>query len=261
MGDPYLGAVVSVDDIALDDVPGPQSIRVFPIPASAGWTGELVYDNWVENPLFSPDNGISHCQWYDLPRTNAKITINGITNPDSPPAVDNSYDLYTNMEGSDDDPEADNRFPYHVPRLARAHSENFTAVEFRLETPVTKMGVFLPASSNTWGDAPPDYYEFPHNYQLQNHSIWVYVQGVDDTFATAEKLRVSLKGSGAGTYCPFMTVEWNGTDLIKSVAIVYDVQESGDRGVGFMDVYVIPEPATLGLVVVGGVGLLLRKRR
>jgi hypothetical protein len=254
----YMGAAVTVVDIASSDVPGPQPIRVFPIPAAAGWSGVLVYNNWVENPIFSPANGVSNYQYYDLPRVNADITINGITNPTSPPSVDNTYQLYTNLEGDDGDPLADNRFPYHVPRLARAHNVNYTAVEFRLTTPVPKMGVFLPASSNTWGD-DPDYF-FPHNFQLQDRSIWVYVQGVGDDFTTAEKLRVSLKGDGDGMYCPFMTVDWNGTDLIKSVAIVHDVNEGCDRGVGFMDVYVIPEPATLGLIVIGAAGLLRRRR-
>ena len=38
----YSGATAKVFDIQPGDVPGPEPIRVFPVPAAAGWSGSKI---------------------------------------------------------------------------------------------------------------------------------------------------------------------------------------------------------------------------
>ena len=171
------------------------------------------------------------------------------------PTVDNSFRLYTNPEGSDADPRADRRFPYHIPRLARSHAVDYLAVEFNVAQPTEYFGVFLPASSNSWGTQPGQYFD-DQNFVPQDRSVWVIVEDEGDAPGEGETQYVSLRGG----YCPFLSVQWDGVHRIRKVIVIHDVNETCDRGVGFMDVYVVPEPMTLALLLPAP-GLLLRRRR
>jgi len=98
----YTGANISVYDIDSSDVPGPQPIRVFPVPAAAGWTdATLIYDNYSEGLPFSAGINYADLSWVDLPLGNADVTINGLDYLPgvSNVTVDNSFQLLTNEEG------------------------------------------------------------------------------------------------------------------------------------------------------------------
>lgn len=255
---PYSGAVVSVCDIAGSDVPGPQPIRAFPVPAAAGWTGaQLIYDNYAEGLPFSAGIEYPQFSWVSLPLGNANVTINGVdydagvTNL----VVNNGFDLLVNEEGDDADPLADDRFPYHIPRPGRFCGEWFTALQFDLATPTDKFGVFLPAHTNTWNSTDPAMWFDDHNFVLQTCNVHVFVQGVGDTFADAQHESVLTGGS----YCPFLMVEYNGTDPIKAVTIIHDCYADLAPTYGFMDVYV-PEPSCAVLLALGVLGLRRRSR-
>lgn len=226
---------INVYDIAASDVPGPQPIRAFPIPAAANWyNARLIYDNYAEGLVFSPGPSPGFYNYVNLPLSNADITIHGVNNsPANPLVINDSFQLYVTQEGSDTDPRRDNRFPYHVPRLARSHAANYLAVEFDLAAPAVKFGVFLPSATNNWGD-DPQYVNDDQNFLLQDRSVWVTI--VDDSGATLQEY-VSLKVGGASTYCPFLAIEWDGSHRITKVSIIHDVGENTDRGVSFMDVY------------------------
>jgi lysophospholipase L1-like esterase len=226
---------VTVFDTAASDVPGPEPIRAFPIPAAANWYNtRLIYDNYAAGLVFSPGRSPGFYNYVNLPRTNSDVTIHGVNNsPASPLVINDSFQLYVTQEGSDTDPRRSNRFPYHVPRLARSHAVDYLAVEFDLAAPAVKFGVFLPASSNNWGD-DPQYVLDDQNFLLQDRSVWVTIV---DTSGASQQQYVSLKVGGAGTYCPFLAIEWDGTHRITKVSIIHDVAENTDRGVSFMDVY------------------------
>ncbi len=205
---------VSVYDTAAGDVPGPEPIRAFPIPAAVGWySTHLIYDNYAAGLTFSPGPSPGFYTYVNLPQGNSAVTIHGVNNdPANPLTLNDAQQLYVTQEGSDTDPRRDNRFPYHVPRLARSHAENYLAVEFDLTTPARQFGVFLPASSNNWGD-DPQYVNDDQNFLLQDRSVWVTI--VDDSGANQEQY-VSLK-VGAGSYCPFLAIDWDGTHKITKV--------------------------------------------
>lgn len=249
---------ISIHDVSLSDLPGSDPVRRFPVPAAANWPAgaQCVYDNYAEGLPFSPTNTPALYTQNALPIAGDGLTINGLTNDPAGPTVDNSYTLYTNPEGDDADPRADRRFPYHIPRLARSHQRNFLAVEFLLDEPVEYFGVYLPASSNNWSTDPEKVLD-DHNYQLQDRSVWIYIEDEDDLPGEGERQYVSLENG----YCPFLSVEWDGEYRITKVQIIHDSSEQADRGVGFMDVYtIVPEPTSL-LLLAPGLWLVRRKRR
>ncbi len=55
-------------------------------------------------------------------------------------------------------------------------------------------------------------------------------------------------------------VYWGTTDPAHIEAGIYDFFDSASKGVVFYDPYTVPEPATLGLLVMGGLSLLRRRR-
>jgi len=231
----YTGANISVYDIDSSDVPGPQPIRVFPVPAAAGWTdATLIYDNYSEGLPFSA--GINYA---DL--GNADVTINGLDYLPgvSNVTVDNSFQLLTNEEGDDGDGRADDRFPYHIPRPSRYCGEWFTAVQFDLASPAGTFGVFLPAATNIHSTQnPPD----DHNFVKMTQSVHVLIQGEGDSLAEAQHEYVSLF-LGNGSYCPFLMVEWNGNTPIAAVSVIHDCYVDHSPTFGFMDVYAAAPPA------------------
>ena len=151
-----LGApTITVYDIASSDVPGPQPIRVFPVPAAAGWASStLIYDNYAEGLGFSPvgASDISEMNQLTMPLSNANVTINNVSYDPGPSNLqvynDPSVTIFTNEEGSDSDPLADNRFPYHIPRPGRWCGEWFSSFQFDLASPADKFGVFLAGATN-----------------------------------------------------------------------------------------------------------------
>jgi len=238
----YTGATVSVYDIQSTDVPGPQPIRAFPPPAAAGWAdADLIYDNYAESLGFSASINYPDFNWVDLPLGNADVTINGLGYGPGVTGVfvDNSYQLLTNEEGSDADPRADNRFPYHVPRPSRYCGDWFTAVQFDLASPAGGFGVFLPGATNTWD---PDNPKDDHNFQVMARVVDVFIQGVGESFEQAQHVSVSLGVGAGGSYCPFLMVEANPTEPIQAVSVIHDCYVGQAPTFGFMDVYV-GEPA------------------
>jgi len=242
---PPLRAEVNVLDVSLADLPGSDPVRLFPVPAAAGWPAgaQCVYDNYAAGLPFSPDNDPANYTQNALPIAAAGVTINGLTNSVTAPVVDNSYTLYTNPEGDDADPRADRRFPYHIPRLARSHQQNFLSVEFAMTEPVAYFGVYLPASSNNWSSDPNTILD-DHNFLLQDRSVWVYVEDANDAAGDGDRQYVSLENG----YCPFLSIVWDGFNPITKVQITHDVSETTDRGVGFMDLYTIVPGALPALI-------------
>ncbi len=238
----YTGANISVYDIDSSDVPGPQPIRVFPVPAAAGWTdATLIYDNYSEGLPFSAGINYDDLSWVDLPLANADVTINGLDYLAgvSNVAVDNSFQLLTNEEGDDSDIRADDRFPYHIPRPSRYCGEWFTAVQFDLADPAGTFGVFLPGATNIHStENPPD----DHNFVKMTQSVHVLIQGEGDSLAQAQHEYVSLY-LGNGSYCPFLMVEWNGNTPITAVSVIHDCYADHSPTFGFMDVYACAPPA------------------
>lgn len=86
-----------------------------------------------------------------------------------------------------------------------------------------------------------------------------YTQAVDPSFSAAGKtlaqLQAGYAGSGGGT-----GVDFSGTGLswIQYVKVYQDSGAAGEID-GFADA--VPEPATMSLLVLGGIGVLLRRRR
>ena len=233
---PIKRLTLKVFDTAASDVPGPEPIRAFPVPAAVGWgTAQLIYDNYAEGLAFSTDPRPGFYHNVSLPMGNSQVTIHGVNNnPADPMVIDDTFQLYITQEGSDADPKQNNRFPYHVPRVARSHAANYLAAEFDLAVPARRFGVFLPASPNSWGDATGQYWD--QNFILQDRSVWV--TALTDSGETQQQY-VSLKGTGAGTFCPFLAIDWDGTHKITKVSIIHDVGENTDRGVSFMDIYTV----------------------
>ena len=240
-GDPYVGATLTTYDIASSDVPGPQPIRVFPVPAEAGWANsQIIYDNYAEGLGFSA----SQCE----------ASVGDLDSYGRSPS-DTAF--YTNVEGAETDPGADNRFPYAIPRPGQWCGAWFSQIQIELTEASHKVGVFLPYHSNNWGSGMclED-----HNYNLQTNSFYVMVhgEGADlEDWSLAEGAWHSMK-VGDGSYCPFLSVDSNGADKVQAVTIIHDIGQ-GSPTFGFMDIYV-PEPATL-LMLTAGVGLLIRRRR
>jgi lysophospholipase L1-like esterase len=257
---PVTHLTMRVVDIAASDVPGPQPIRLFPVPAAVGWTAaQVIYDNYAEGLTFSPGPRPMDYHYVAPPLANSRVTIHCVqNNPADPMVIDDNQQLYVTQEGSDTDPSRDNRFPYHVPRLARSAAENFLAVELDLATPAQKLGMFLPASSNSWGNGDGEYFD-DQNFVLQNRSVWV--SALDESgFVTYDY--VSLQNS----YCPFLALEWDGTHKITKVSIIHDLAENTDRCVSLMDVYAVLPPQYpvgdinhYGFVNVGDLQLLVAR--
>ncbi|HET6428995.1 MAG TPA: PEP-CTERM sorting domain-containing protein [Phycisphaerae bacterium] len=262
----YAGATVTVTDIGSDDVAAlTQPIRAFPVPAAAGWTGaaNLVYDNYAEGIAFSSGWLYSELNWVQLPLGNAAVDIHGVSHSGGPPvAIDDTKLMFTNEEGSEaDDPgPPDKRWPYHIPRPGQYCGMDFTCLEFDLaDDSGLQFGVFLPAHSNTWSD-DDDLSWDDHNYVLQTATVDVYVRNVGEDWTTAEHVAISLNPSGNGSFCPFLMIE--DTEGIDAVAIIHDSGAYGSPTYGFMDVYSdVPEPMTMGLLLTGAAGLLIRRKR
>ena len=247
---------ITVYDIASSDVPGPQPIRAFPVPAAAGWSGaQLVYDNYAEGLGFSPvgASDISEMNLLTMPLSNAHVTINNVSYDSGPSnlQVDNTVTtIFTNEEGSDADPLADNRFPYHIPRPQRWCGEWFSSFQFDLASATPKFGVFLAGATNwPW---------LPDRHNFLNMAGWsdtdplsgmpmdVYVQGVGESFAEAyhERIVLPFDGEDNMSYCPFVMVE-DAEEPIQAVTIIHDCYAQGKLTYGFMDVYVgvgLPPP-------------------
>jgi hypothetical protein len=261
----YSGATVSVTDIATSDVSGLASpIRAFPVPAATGWSGaNLIYDNYAEGLGFSASWSYNDFNWVDFPLGNANVTIQSVDYTDTSwnnvvvDGVNNGLSYFTNEEGDAGDLGADPRYPYNIPRPGRYCGEDFTAVEFLLTEATTQFGVFLPSHSNTWSSDPANSLD-DHNYQqvLLDH-LDVFILGEADTYATAQH----IQDIALGGYSPFLMVEDNDVDLIKSVVVVHNAAAWGGPTVGFMDVYsAVPEPATLALLAMGGVVAAIGRR-
>jgi hypothetical protein len=261
-------AMVTVTDIGSDDVAGlSQPIRAFPVPAAAGWAGPayLIYDNYAEGLQFSASELYADFWWTQPPFSNADINIQGLSHDyayGAPGgiAIDNNKSYFTNEEGSELDapegtPPPDKRWPYHIPRPGRYCGEDFSCLYFDLAQDAYQFGVFLPYHSNTWSSTPGQEWD-DHNYNpnWNQYHVWVHAPGEDWT--TAE---YHLMDMGNG-YCPFLMVQ--DTDPISAVTIIHNAGYQGYPTFGFMDVYSdVPEPATMGLIVIGAAGLLLRRRR
>jgi hypothetical protein len=230
---------ITAPDIATSDLAGQSgAIRRFPVPAAAQWPAgaKCVYDNYAAGLQFSPDNTLAHYNLVSLPLANADVTIHGTTNNTNTPVTSDTFSLYTNPEGSSSDPRADIRYPYSIPRLARSAAQDFLSVRFDLAQPSQFFGVFLPSSSNTWGLADPDptktgQYD-DQNYVQQTRGVWVIVTTVGGGAENGLPQFIQLDG-----YSPFLSIQWDGTHLIQSVAIIHDNKENAAQGVGFMDAY------------------------
>jgi len=262
----FADATITVTDIGEADVAGlSQPIRAFPVPAAAGWAGPayLIYDNYAEVG-FSAGIEYANLNWTPTPLGNANVTINAVThdyNYDIDPnaiAIADPKDYFTNVEGSDtDDPEGapppDKRWPYHIPRPGRYCGEDFSALYFDLTAPANKFGIFLPAHTNIWSVDPP--YPDDHNYMQANCTVDVYVHGIGEDWTLAQTEKVGISG-----YCPFLMID--DADLIDAVTIIHNAGWSGSPTYAFMDIYTdVPEPATLGVLAVGALALIRRKRR
>ena len=265
----YAGATVTVTDIGSDDVAAlAQPIRAFPVPAAAGWAGpaNLVYDNYAEGVAFSSGWLYSELNWVTLPIGNAAVSIHGVSHDGSGPpgniVTDDTKGMFTNEEGSEADNPAppDKRWPYHIPRPGQYCGGDFTCLQFDLaDDSGLKFGVFLPAHSNTWSSDDAESWD-DHNYVGQTATVDVYVHGVGEDWTAAEHFSVSLNPSGTGSYCPFLMVE--DTDAIDAVTIIHNSGIHSSPTYGFMDVYSdVPEPMTMGLLLTGAAGLLIRRKR
>ena len=278
----YQPVKIKVYDTAATDVPGPQPIRVFPIPAQAvgeapyGWQGaELVYDNWTEGLVFSTVAGPPFDSLVSLPITRSKVTIHALyqplggepytdTNangaydagepftdldgngtwtvpsfvtPDNAFVVQDTQQFYVTQQGSSSDSRADNRYPYAIPRLGRSHAENGLSVLFDFSArPVRRFGVFLPAASDNRSPDPSTWKD-DQNFQKQDRNVYVSV--IDETGTPTQVYR-SLKVGGAATYCPFLSIAYDGVHKIKKVSIIHDSRETTGKGVSFMDAYIVP---------------------
>ena len=257
----YTGATVGVFDVQAGDVPGPQPIHVFPIPAAAGMSGaQLIYDNYANLAFSAGYQTAAERNWVTMPLTAPGITINSVDyngeayGPFAITGVNNAFapqaGLYTNIE----DTPADNRFPTHIPRPGRYAGYDYTAVQFALDAPVHELGVYVAMNSNCWmfpwTDATADAASKPipddNNRRTPplnpnltgGRKYWVAVLGETDTFATAQLVHVSA----ANMYAPFIKVTWNGNQPIKSVCVVEDSSIEAGAPFGFFDVYVLGAP-------------------
>jgi hypothetical protein len=267
---PYTGASYTVVDIAGSDVPGPQPIRAFPVPAAANWSGaQLIYDNYAEGLGFSASQAREDFNWIGMPLSNADVTIYRLTGNVSSPArsscTPGEQKYFTNAEGVSTDTTFvdDNRFPYKIPRPGHWCGQYFSQIQIVPTEATHRIGVFLPYHSNDWGQSTPTVME-DHNYQRQSNSYYLYVHGEGEDledWTVAEALGwASMKVSGTNSYCPFLMVDSNGADKIAALTIIHDVGSQGSPTFGFMDIYV-PEPATMLLLATGGLLLVKRKRR
>jgi hypothetical protein len=147
------------------------------------------------------------------------------------------------VEGDPANPAADNRYPYRVPRLAPYHAVIFLAAECVMTNPVKQFGVFLPASSNDWGTTAGRWGD-DQNFKKQSRQVYVTV--VDDQgtkYFIGPKL---LKVGGVVTFCPFLSVTWDGVHRIKSVSITQNVVETTTYGISLMDIYTTGALSVLG---------------
>lgn len=256
----YSGATVEAYDIQSSDVPGPQPIRVFPVPAAADMPGaHLLYDNSALLDFSTNYVTMANANRITFPLTTPDITINTLNyqyGTGKPLSVNNSLFYFTNTEAT----ASDNRFPTHIPRPGRYANQDYSAVQFILSDPAEQFGVFTAMNSHFATGSPP----YDDNNVLMfvgegtskpPRRLWVAVLGEDDTFATAQMQQITV----GGMYAPFIKVTSNGTDPIKSVCVVQDAQEEYNAPFGFFNPYsVAPEPATMTLL---GLGLLAFARR
>lgn len=235
-----LGATVTVVDVAPSDVPGPQPITVFPPPAAAEFVGaHLLYDNSALLAFSSGYGSLADRNFVTMPLTADNITINSVTYQGqwSPGgfkvlAVNNapSGGLYTNVESV----ALDNRFPTHIPRPGRYAANDYTAVQFVFDHPMTAFGVYTAMNSNQYQDAWG--IEDDNNRQMvPNRKLWVGVLREGDTFDTAQYVQLTC----GNMYAPFIkVVASDKQNLIKSVCVVQDSSVEADAPFGFFDVYV-----------------------
>ncbi len=122
----YTGASISAYDIQPADVPGPQPIRVFPVPAAANMPGaQLLYDNSAWLGFSANYITMANANRITFPLTAPGITIDTLDyqyGTGRPTGVNNSLFYYTNTETAP----ADNRFPAHIPRPGRYAMEDYT---------------------------------------------------------------------------------------------------------------------------------------
>lgn len=245
----YTGAVVSVTDVAPSDVPGPQPIRVFPIPAAAGSTAmRLAYDNSAQLGFSSGYTTPAYRNWVNWPLTAPGITINNVTYnsgsqvtiagvDNNTPTTNHAYGYFTNQ----DQVPVDNRFPAHIPRPGRFAGNDYSSVQFSLANPVKQFGVYVAMNSNTgtWPWNLDDdnnikvHWEQYSGGGIATRKLWIIVQGVSDSFAAAQAVQVTA----GGMYAPFVRVVWNGADAIKSVSVIQDTDVEEGAPFGFFDVY------------------------
>ncbi len=236
----YSGALVSVTDVALSDVPGPQPITVFSPPAAANFGGAcLLYDNYA-NLAFSTGYALADRNWLTFPLTAPNITINPVDYQGQWAAggfkvtgvltlTDPNSGLFTNINQAP----VDNRFPAHIPRVGRFAGYEYTAVQFVFDDPMKAAGVFIATNSNQWG-FPWALDDDNNRMVLQSRKVWVGVLGETDTYATAQYTQVAC----GSMYAPFIKVLANGNNLIKSICVVQDSSVESDAPFGFFDVYV-----------------------
>ncbi len=243
----YTGATVSVVDVAPTDVPGPQPITVFPVPAAVSMPGaHLIYDNAALLDFSTSNATLADRNFVTMPLTAPNITINNVTYQGQWSAggfkvtgINNALapqaGLYTNTQ----DVPLDNRFPADIPRPGRYAGYDYTAVQFDFDQDMESFGVYVAMNSNqwqpTWGIADDN-----NIMTTEYRQFWVAVLGPNDTFDTAQYVQVPA----ANMYAPFIHVAGNGTDLIASVCVVQDSSVEAGAPFGFFDAYVtIPADA------------------
>jgi hypothetical protein len=246
----YSGASISAYDIQSADVPGPQPIRVFPVPAAANMAGaQLLYDNAARLGFSANYVTMANANRVTFPLTAPGVTINSLDYQPGvgrPTGVNNSLFYFTNTETTS----ADNRFPTHIPRPGRYANEDYSAVQFVLDQPAEQFGVFVAMNSHFAPGQPP--YDDNNVLMFPSRNLWVAVLGENDTFATAQMQQISV----GNLYAPFLKVMAGGSGAIKSVCVVQDAAVEYNAPFGFFDPYsVTPEPLTVLLMGAGGMAV------
>jgi hypothetical protein len=227
----YAGAGVAACDIQPGDVPGPQPIRVFPVPAAANMAGaQLLYDNSARLAFSLNYITMANANRVTFPLTAPGITIHTLNyqyGTGRPTGVNNTLFYFTNTETTP----ADNRFPAHIPRPNRYAMEDYSAVQFVLDQPAEQFGVFVAMNSHFAPGQPP--YDDNNVLMHPGRKLWVAVLGEGDTFATAQMQQIAV----GGLYAPFIKVTYNGSSRIKSVCVVQDAAVEYNAPFGFFDPY------------------------